>query len=103
MPVTLSQMAANEAKVTVTGGHLGNDTINLVYFPNKINTNAIKQLDEGMDSINGVLADAIKSWDVLEDDGTTPLPINTESMERLGTAIVWQIRMEIVKSLRPNW
>lgn len=102
MPVTLSQMAANEASVTVTGGHLGNDSINLVYFPNKITTNAIKQLDEGMDSINGVLADAIKSWDVLDDDGSM-FPITPENLAKLGTAIVWQIRMEIVKSLRPNW
>jgi len=95
-------MAANRASVTLTGEYLGNETITVVFFPNKITTVAIKQLDEGSDSINQVLADVIFSWDVLEDDGETPLPIAVESLEQLGMAIVWQIRMELVKALRPN-
>ena len=99
---TVSQMAANEATVVITGEHLGNDTITLRIYPNKVTTAAIKQLDEGADSINAVLAACIKSWDVLEDDGVAPLPITTESLETLGMAIVWQMRMEIIKSLRPN-
>jgi len=102
MPVTLSQMATNKASVTLTGEHLGNNTITVVFFPNKINTTAIKQLDEGSDSINQVLADVIVSWDVLEEGGETPLPVTVENLERLGMAIVWQIRMELVKALRPN-
>jgi hypothetical protein len=102
MPVTISQMAANEATVLVTGDHLGNDTINLVIYPNRVTTAAIKQLDEGTDATNTVLAACIKSWDVLEDDGVTPLPITTESLEKLGMAVVWQLRVEIIKALRPN-
>jgi hypothetical protein len=102
MPVTIGQMAANQATVVVTGEHLGNDTINLVIYPNKVTTASIKQLDEGTDAINQVLVNVIKSWDVLEDDGVTPLPITTESLEKLGMAIVWQMRMEIIKALRPN-
>lgn len=102
MPITLSEMAANKASITVTGGHLGDSTINLVYYPNKITASAIKQLDEGMDSINEVLASAIISWDVLEDDGSM-FAVTSDNLARLGTAIVWQIRMEIIKDLRPNW
>lgn len=102
MPLTLAKMASNEASVTVTDDKLGDESINLVYYPNRITSAEIKQIDGDFDTCIQALAKAIKSWDLLQDDEISPLPVDVESLSYLGASIVWAIRSAIVKDIRPN-
>jgi hypothetical protein len=100
MPITLSQMAAHEAKLTVTGGHLGDNSINLVYFPNKITLKMQMALSNGAQGTNELLVEVIKSWDVL--DGEDMYAITSENLAALGMAVLEQLGYAIINDLRPN-
>jgi hypothetical protein len=94
-------MAAREAPLSITGGPLGEDSINLVYYPNKLTTAAVNQFDQGLDGMNQTLSEIIKSWDVTDDDGN-PYPITPDSLQALGIGVVRLVGMAIVEDLRPN-
>ena len=100
MPITVAKMAANEASVTLS---LGEDTISLVYYPNKLTAKTINQLDQGLDGLNQTLAEVIKSWDVLEEDEATMYPITPDALAVLGVPFLYQIAKAIVQDIRPNW
>ena len=101
MPITVAKMAANEASVTVTGGQLGEDSVTLTYYPNKLSTKMVVQLDQGLDGMNQTLAEIIKSWDVLNEDGSM-YPITPESLSALGVPVLYQMARAIVQDIRPN-
>lgn len=98
MPITVSQMGANEASLSLT---IAGDTLNLVYYPNKITTKSVTQLDQGPDGMNLTLSEIIKSWDLLNDDGTM-YPLDPDSLAALGIGLLVQITRGIVSDIRPN-
>lgn len=100
MPITVAKMAAREAPLTVSGGHLGDESINLVYYPNKITLDMQKHLARGLEGTTQFLVEVLKSWDVL--DGDEPYPITAESLEKLSSAVLDQIGLAIIHDLRPN-
>jgi hypothetical protein len=102
MPVTVSKMATNEASLTVTGGLLGDDTLNLVYYPNKLTTANINTLDSGVDGTNQALSEVIKSWDLLEYDDGPMRPIDPDSLAKLGIGFLRQVAWAIMRDIRPK-
>lgn len=101
MPITASKMAANEASVTITGGALGNDSLTIVYYPNKLTAKAIVQLDQVLEGTQQTLSEVIKSWDLLADDGSM-YPLDPESIAALGLPVLLLISKKIVEDMRPN-
>ncbi len=101
MPVTFSKMAANEATITMTGGPLGDDSLTLTYYPNKLTKKTITQLDNGLDGLNQTLSDLIKVWDVLDEDDAM-YPLNPDSLAALGIPVLIYISRAIVEDIRPN-
>lgn len=101
MAITVSQMAANEATVTISGGALGDEGVTVIYYPNKISTSALTKMDEGLDGTITALLSVIKSWDFLEDDASM-WPVTQENLTNLGVAILRQIRQGILEDIRPN-
>ena len=98
MPVTLSQMVANEKSLSLT---VGSDTLNITYYPNKVTTAAIVEIDSTIESPSQVLSGVIKSWDLLNDDGSM-YPLDAPSLAALGIGLLMQISQAIVRDIRPN-
>lgn len=98
MPVTLSQMVANEKSLSLT---IGSDTLNITYYPNKVTTAAVTEIDSSLDGQTQVLSGVIKDWDLLNDDGTM-YPLDAPSLAALGIGLLMQISQAIVRDIRPN-
>jgi hypothetical protein len=98
LTLTVSQLAANEANLALT---IAGDTLNLVYFPNRVSTKSLTQLDNGLDGMNATLAEIIKSWDLLQDDGSM-YPLDADSLAALGINLLLQVAKGIVGDIRPN-
>ena len=101
MPITLANMATKEASLVITGGPLGEDSINLVYYPNRISTKAIAQLESGLDGLNLTLSQIIKTWDVTNEDGSM-YPLDPDSLSILGIPVLAHISQSIAEDIRPN-
>ena len=98
MPVSLSQMVANEKGLALT---IGSDTLNITYYPNKVTTAAVNEMDNSLDGQTQVLSGIIKSWDLLNDDGTM-YPLDAASLAALGLGLLMQISQAMVRDIRPN-
>ena len=99
MPVTLSQLVAQEATAIIDSGVFAGSPINVTYNPNKISTNLLTQMDEGLDGTCAALAQAIKSWDLVDDEGAM-YPITGDSLKELGATLLREIRGGILDDLR---
>ena len=113
MPVSLSQIAANTA--TAEMEFEGGGTLNIVYYPLKITDEMLLQgqrftaagNDEAavtglMHDINTQLVDIVQSWDLLEDDGVTPIPLTVERLQRLSPVIKAMAIQAIIGSISPE-
>ena|SRR5437016_4176596 len=98
MPVTFRQIAAKEAKVTL---QVGDDTVTIVYYPNKLTEKMIAQIEEGVTKDNDLLAELIKSWDVYEDDEHTVM-FPLDRINEFGLQFKQQIAVAIGEAMRPN-
>ena len=101
MPVRLSNMAANEKTVQVTGGPLGDEVVSVAYYPNRVTTEAINVLDGSLDGMNTALSGILKSWDVLNDDEIM-YPLDADSLAKLGIGFLRQVAWAILADMRPN-
>jgi hypothetical protein len=101
MPVSYAKMAANEASVTITGGPLGNDSLTVVYYPNKLTPQVLIELDQVFDKMCQRFSEVVKSWDMLADDGSM-YPLDPASLEALGVPVLQLIIKRIVQDTRPN-
>lgn len=111
MPITLSKIASNSARVAFT---YGDDTINLVYYPGKITEKIFAQLQSfatmteegivaGFAAFNVTLAGLIKSWDVFEDDEQTVMfPLEADRLAELPFAFRVGCVQAMVGDMRPN-
>jgi len=100
MPITLSQIAKNTATFTMPYGNDGG-TVEITYYPSRLTEKTYadakilsdptqNDLDENFTAINDVLCQLMKSWDVMDDDGT-PFPIDKEQLKRLP----WEFRLTV--------
>jgi hypothetical protein len=95
MPIKLSQLAAKSAPLTLW---FGEDSLELEYYPNKITDEMILGWQEAQSrgdqataeyirENNEAFLSFIKSWDMLEDDEITTIPLTPEDMLRVPTII----------------
>jgi hypothetical protein len=98
MGITLSQIAANTATVSLT---VVGSPINITYYPNKITDQLVAQIESGAIDDNQMLTDLISGWDIFEDDAqTSMLPI--ARINELGIPIKVQIAEAIVGAMAPK-
>lgn len=88
MPIKLSQLAAKAAPLTLW---FDNDPLELEYYPNKITDEMIMGWNEAklkgergtaeyVQENNETFLSFLKSWDMLEDDDITTVPLTPERM-----------------------
>lgn len=99
MPVTASNMALNQKTVQVI---IGDETLNVTYYPNKVTTKKIAELDNvSSEGTPQALSSLIISWDMLADDGSM-YPLDAESIDALGVPLMLKISQAIARDIRPN-
>jgi hypothetical protein len=111
---TLKQILGNTATVSIP---FGADSLNVEYRPGKLTPEAIAKLQifVGIDNsvtqaavqakfneYDGMIVDLIASWDLLEDDGVTPIPITVERMFTLAASLPSIIVLAILGDINPN-
>lgn len=98
MPIKASQMATNTIETTID---YEGDTVKVVFYPNKVTNKAIAQLDGDIAGFDATLAELIKEWDVLEDDGSM-FALNPESLATLSFPFRVKVARGIMEAIRPN-
>lgn len=99
MPITASHMSTNTASTSII---YEGESVNIVFYPNKVNNKAIKQLDGDIEGFDATLAELIKSWDVLEDDGSM-FPPHPERLAGLSFPFRVAVARAIMKAMRPEF
>jgi hypothetical protein len=111
MPVTLNQIAANTASITLS---VGGETVTIEYFPGRVTEKVLtagnfsrrgdkpEDIAAGVEDFNGTLANLIKSWDVLENDGQTMFPIEAGRFPDLPLGFRLQVFSDILGAFRPE-
>ena len=123
MPVSVGQIACNTAEIKIPAG---DDFVTIKYAPGQITEETFQQLislsrlsnvDEGnigeigtiFQSLNEMLVDLIKEWDLTELDEKTMVPLTVERLsgkEKGKPKIPLMFRMQIagaiVGDIRPN-
>lgn len=110
MPISLAAVAANIASVTL---YVGEDTLTVVYYPNKITDETIAQLasveritqdtQSGLKSLNELLCQLVKSWDFYEDEAqTTMVPLTLDRLTTVPLFLKSKISLAIMEDMRPN-
>lgn len=113
MPVTLSQISSNTATITFQAGATPDETVTFVYYPGHVteksfsvmaglNTQDQHAILAAVISFNEMLVDLIKSWDLLENDGSTPFPLDATRFAELPLGFRMQIFQLIMGDIRPN-
>ena len=116
MPVTLSQIADNTAKVTlqVRVGDDATSDLTIVYYPSHITETTFANLQkfdsrdqsnliDSFGSLNEVLASLIKSWDFFEDDAQLLMvPITPERLASLPIVFRMSVLSGIMGDIRPE-
>lgn len=109
MPITLAKMASNTAEVTL---QIGEDTVTAVYYPSRVTEKVFAQLQsfakmtedtiiEQFGSLNEMLANLIKSWDVLNEDGSM-YPLTPEALADLPLFFRTTLIQAIMGDIRPE-
>lgn len=109
MPITAAKMASNTAEVTL---QIGEDTVTTVYYPSRITEKVFAQLqlftDATEDSVfsqfgtlNDLLCHLIKSWDVLNEDGSM-YPLEPDALADLPFFFRTSLIQAIMSDIRPE-
>lgn len=98
MSITLANIATNEATVKVP---VGDEDITIVYYPNRITKGVIVQFDDLVNGICQVLPAVVKSWDLLDADGSM-FPLEPTRLEELGIPLLALINKAIAKDIYPK-
>ena len=115
MPVNFNQIARNTAQVKMTGGTLGEDSITIVYYPGRLTDNLLSSVQQmatlesgnvagldGLYSLNDALCTLIKSWDVLDADGSM-FPLDPRRLrDDLPMPFKAEVLFAIMQDLRPE-
>ncbi len=109
MAVKLSDISAKCKSIQVM---FDDDALNIEYYPNKITEETFEQLNalskmkedtisESFMFYNTTLVGLMKSWDMLDDDGSI-LPLTAEQMIKVGIVARGKILESIMEDIRPN-
>lgn len=110
MPVTLAEIAANTSTVTVS---FGDKSLSVEYHPLLItdemlaNLTGFAQLTEAtalakIRELAGILVDLIESWDLLENDGETPIPLTVPRLMKLSPVIKARVIQAMMEDINPE-
>ena len=116
MSLTLAKIASNTATVEVQWGE---DTIHVTYYPARVTEKTIQELQgmgamkdnasnpdavvAGYTTLNSVLVQLVKSWDVYEDaEETVMFPLTQERLAELPMMLRVQILKDIMGDIRPE-
>lgn len=123
MPVSVGQIAANTAEVKIP---VGDDFVTVKYAPGQITEETFQQLtslsklqnvsednigdiSSIFQSLNQMLVDLIKSWDLTEEDGVTVVPLTVERLSgkvagvaKIPLTFRLQVVGAIMGDMRPN-
>ena len=115
MPVTLSQIANNTAKVTlqVRTGENETSELNVIYYPARITEETFAQLQAydalgndfvaGLQSLNEVLISLIKEWDFYQDDAQTIMyPLENGALKKVPMVFRMNVLHGILSDIRPE-
>jgi hypothetical protein len=109
---TLKQILGNE--VTLSIPFKGSEPLTIVYLPDAITQETYARLQsfavsvetlsvqEQFNEINQVVVEFLLSWDLLEDDNVTPVPITVERLPKLPISILKPIIEAITGDMDPN-
>jgi len=109
---TLKQILGNE--VTIPVQFKGSEPLTITYLPDAITQETYARLQSFAGSVDGltvqeqfaeinqVVVDFLLSWDLMEDDGVTPVPITVERLPKLPLAILKPIIEAITGDMDPN-
>lgn len=123
MPVSVGQIAANTSEIKIP---VGDDFVTVKYAPGRITEETFQQMvnlsrltdvNEGniseigtiFQSLNELLVDLIKEWDLTENDGKTVVPLTVERLsgkekgvQKIPLMFRMQIAGAIVGDIRPE-
>jgi len=110
MAVKLSHISAKCKPIKIM---FDEDALNIEYYPNLITEETFIQLNalntmkedtisESFRSYNETLVGLMKSWDLLEDDGKTVIPLTADRMIKVGIVVRGEILTAIMQDIRPN-
>lgn|SRR5487761_1143992 len=111
MPITLAKITSNTAEISMM---VGEDTVNVTYYPGKVTEVTIAQLQgyanvdparfaETVHEINVLMASLIKSWDVYEDEAQTVMfPLDPERLAELPFMFRTKVVVAIMQDIRPE-
>ena len=107
---TLSNILGNSASVTIPFS--GGDSLTIGYKPEGITqetlirlqkfTGGTEKLPEQFKEMNEVLISLLVSWDLLEDDAITVIPITVERFLTLPLVILTTVIEAIAEDMSPN-
>ncbi len=108
MPIKLSNLASKTADLTLW---FGDDDLNIEYYPNLITDEMVlawkdaqskgeQGTQEYIRENNETFLSFIKSWDLLEDDGITPIALTPERMASVPVVIKGQITEAIMGEMQ---
>lgn len=110
MPITLAKITSNTAEISMM---VGEDTVNVTYYPGRVTEKTIAQLQgyadvnpdhfaETVHEVNVLMANLIKSWDVLENDEVTMFPLDPERLAELPFMFRTKVVVAIMQDIRPE-
>ena len=112
MPVKLSHIAKKTATITLCFDEQQTDenSLNIEYYPNLLTDELVlgwqeakakgeEDLAEYAKANNEQILSLIKSWDLLEDDGETTIPLTPASMLKVSYVIKAQIMQAIMEEM----
>lgn len=110
MAVKLSHISAKCKHIKIM---FDDDVLNVEYYPNLVTEETFIQLSalstmtedtisESFRSYNETLVGLMKSWDLLEDDGKTVVPLTAEQLIKVGIVVRGEILTAIMDDIRPK-
>jgi len=111
MPVTLNSIVSNSARVTLNFENGG--SLNIDYYPSRITRKTFADLTtfsemsevgimENLDSLIDLLINLVKTWDLLEDDNTTPIALTAERLATVPVVVLGLVSQTILGDIRPE-
>ena len=110
MPISIGNIAKSRASVT---RHFEEGSLTITYDPNMVTEDLYASLQsfskmseatiaENFRAFNETLLTLIKSWDLLENDGQTMVPLTQERLSRLPIPIRYMALDMIMGDFRPE-
>src|SRR5882762_9737623 len=109
MPVTLSDVAAQRALVTID---FPTGDLNIHYLPGVLTREMIARMDKfskdkeavtaELDSAIALLIEMVAEWDLMEDDGVTPIALNKDRLATVSSIMLTLVIEAIQGDVRPE-